>query len=126
MLLSGAIGGCVRRTMTINTAPVSGARVLVNDEDVGVSPVAVDFLWYGDYDVIVRHPDYETLHTHWRIPAPWYQLPPIDIVSEVMLPVTLHDRHEQTFTLNERTLPTRDELIQRADETRETALFSDE
>ena len=33
MLLVGA-GGCVRRTMTIRTEPVSGARVFLNDEDV--------------------------------------------------------------------------------------------
>ena len=124
--LAGAIGGCVRRTMTIHTEPISGARVILNDEDVGISPVTVDFTWYGDYDLILRHPDYQTLNTHWRIREPWYQIPPVDFVTEVLLPVTLHDRHEQTFTLTEQTLPTREELVKRADEIRERALFSDE
>ena len=40
--------------------------------------------------------------------------------------MTLHDRHEQTFTLTEQAYPTREELIQRADETREEALFTEE
>ena len=126
VVLAGAMVGCVRRTLTISTEPVSGARVLLNDEDVGVSPVTVDFTWYGDYEVIIRHPDYQTLNTHWRVRGPWYQVPPIDFFAEVLLPVTLHDRHEQTFTLVEQTTPTRAELVKRADEMRESALFSDE
>ncbi len=126
VLLIGA-GGCVRRTMMIRTEPVSGARVFVNDEEIGVSPVSKDFTWYGDYDVIIRHPDYETLKTHWRLEKPWYQYPPVDFVAEVLVPVTIHDnRHERTFTLEPRRTTTREELLGRADELRARALFSDE
>ena len=88
--------GCVRRTVTINTDP-QGARVILNDEEVGTSPVSVDFTWYGDYDVIIRHEAYETLHTHKRIKAPWYQVPPIDFFAEAFVPFTIHDRHEMCF-----------------------------
>ena len=126
LLLPIVANGCVRRTMTINTAPVEGARVYLNDEDVGLSPVSVDFTWYGDYDVVVRHDDYQTLKTNWRVREPWYQIPPLDFFSEVLTPVTLHDQHESTFTLTERTTPTRDELVQRAAQMRETTLFAEE
>jgi hypothetical protein len=58
-LLLGAVlvvdTGCVRRRVTITTAP-EGASVILNDEEIGTSPVTVDFIWYGDYDVIVRRP----------------------------------------------------------------------
>ena len=87
LVLAASLGGCVRRTMTIRTEPVSGARVFLNDEEVGRSPVAVDFTWYGDYDVIIRHPDYETLKTHWRVREPWYQYPPFDFFSQIFSPL---------------------------------------
>ena len=49
--------GCVRRTLMVRTEP-EGARVFLNDYEVGTSPVSVDFTWYGDYDVIVRKDGY--------------------------------------------------------------------
>ena len=53
--LAGLLGlcGCVERELTINTNP-SGAVVLLNDEEIGVSPVTVPFNWYGDYNVTIR------------------------------------------------------------------------
>ena len=127
LVLAASLCGCVRRTMTIRTEPVSGARVFLNDEEVGRSPVDVDFTWYGDYDVIIRHPDYETLKTHWRVREPWYQVPPLDFFSEVVVPFEIHDNvHDKTFTLQPRQTPTREELVQRAHALRERALFTEE
>lgn len=48
-----ASGGCVERVMKISTTP-TGARVFINDEEVGLSPVKVSFVWYGDYDIVIR------------------------------------------------------------------------
>ena len=69
--------GCVRRTVTIHSEP-AGALVWLNDEEVGRTPVTTDFLWYGDYDVVVRKDGYQTLVTHAVIPQPWYQWPVLD------------------------------------------------
>ena len=114
--------GCVRRTLTINTEP-SGALVLLNDEEVGHSPVTTDFTWYGDYDVIVRHPGYETLKTHLPVRHPWYQIPPIDFFFEVLWPGRIHDARSYDFSLVEAEAPTRPELIERAEALRDRALF---
>ncbi len=84
--------GCVERTVRIETRP-PGALVLVNDEEVGVSPVKFNFLWYGDYDIIIRKSGYKTLKTHCRLKAPWYQYPPFDLVAETMIATTIHDDH---------------------------------
>ena len=56
ILLVAATSGCVRRTIKITTEP-PGARVFLNDQEVGRSEVSTDFLWYGDYDVVVRKED---------------------------------------------------------------------
>lgn len=115
--------GCVERIAKVQTDP-PGALVIVNDEEVGVSPVKFSFLWYGDYDIMVRKPGYETLKVHHRLHAPWYEWPPIDLVAETMIPVMIRDEHVlPTFTLEATQTPTAEELVKRATELREDALF---
>jgi len=74
---------CVRRTITITTEPPN-ARVFLNDQEVGRSAVATDFLWYGDYGVTIRKEGYETLQTNWIVKPPWYQHFPLDSFTEVL------------------------------------------
>jgi len=122
----GVLPGCVRRTLTINTQP-QGATVILNDEVVGTSPVSTDFLWYGDYDVIIRKPGYETLRTHHRLNAPWYQLPGLDFVTEALMPFEFHDRQEMAFSLEPEKPIDRARLVQDARRMRDEALYgSDE
>jgi hypothetical protein len=123
-LLAGLFAtGCVERTARIQTDP-PGAFVIVNDEEVGVSPVKFSFLWYGDYDIMVRKPGYQTLKTHHQINAPWYEWPPIDLVAETMIPVMIRDEHVlPTFTLEPAETPTAEELVKQATELRDQALF---
>ncbi len=121
MALAAVSGGCVRRTLTITTEPPN-ALVYLNDQEVGRSAVTTDFIWYGDYDVLIRKKGYDTLKTHWDIKPPWYQVVPIDFFAEVLWPGHLHDQHDRHFVLNVAELPDRDELIGRALETRRRAL----
>ena len=119
-----AVSGCVERRMKITTKP-EGATVIVNDEEVGVSPVTFAFTWYGDYDIMLRKPGYETLKTHYRIEAPWYQQPGVDFFSECVVPWTIVDEQiAPTFQLSEAEAPSVKELVQRADELRDRAIFS--
>lgn len=112
---------CVRRTITITTEPPN-ARVFLNDQEVGRSAVTTDFLWYGDYGVTIRKEGYETLQTNWVIKRPWYQYMPLDFFSEVLWPGQLHDTHSQHYVLAPEKIPTQEELIGRAVETRDRAL----
>jgi hypothetical protein len=115
--------GCVERRMKIATNP-PGALVTVNDEEVGPSPAKFNFLWYGDYDIIVRKPGYETLKTHYRIDPPWWQRPIIDIIPETLLPWTIVDEHTlPTLELVPLQPTTNAELMERAAELRDQAVF---
>jgi hypothetical protein len=116
-------GGCVERIARIQTDP-PGAFVIVNDEEVGVSPVRFSFLWYGDYDIMVRKPGYETLKTHHQINAPWYEWPPLDLIAETMVPTLIRDEHVlPTLVLEPAQTPDTADLVQRATELREQALY---
>ncbi len=112
---------CVRRTMIITTEPPN-ARVFLNDEEIGRSEVSTDFLWYGDYGVIIRKEGYETLQTHWLIEPPWYEVIPIDFLAEVLWPGRLHDVHKRHFELKPYEPPGAEELVSRAVELRARAL----
>jgi hypothetical protein len=121
-----ALTGCVERTMKITTNP-TGARVFLNDEEIGVSPVKTSFLWYGDYDVVIRKPGYKTLKTNYRVNAPWHQIPPIDLITECFLPGTIKDEHElPTFDLAAETTEPAADLVERAVEMRDRTLYQGE
>lgn len=119
MVVAGTVG-CVRRTIRITTEPPN-ALVFLNDREVGRSELETDFLFYGDYDVIIRKEGYETLKTHWEVKAPWYQLIPLDFFAEVVWPGRIHDVHARHFVLEEQKPPTADDLLERAAEARERA-----
>jgi len=115
LALSILLSGCVERKLTINTDP-QGALVTLNDEEIGVSPVTVSFQWYGDYDVIIRKEGFETLKTHRKLEGPWYDAFPFDFFAQILSPDRIVDSYEWTFELKEKTEPTREELIQKAEE----------
>jgi hypothetical protein len=117
--------GCVRRSVTINSDP-QGATVTLNDQEVGTTPASVEFTWYGDYDVILRKEGYRTLRTHQRLNSPWYQVPPIDFIAEILLPFTIHDRQQAFFALEPQQPMTREDLVKAAVEFRERTLFGEE
>ncbi len=97
-VLSAAVNvGCVDRKLTVTSEP-SGALVYLNNREVGRTPFTTDFTWYGDYDVVVRKDGFKTITTKKKIPAPWWQFPPIDLVAEVT-PGRKLDEHKLNFTL---------------------------
>ncbi len=105
--------GCVERELTINTNP-SGAVVLLNDEEIGVSPVTVPFNWYGDYNVTIRKQGCETLKTHRKLVSPWYDYFPFDFFAEILYPGRIIDSYEWSFDLKPQKEINRQELIDAA------------
>jgi PEGA domain len=120
ILLLSLVAGCVEREMIVTTEP-AGALVFVSDKEIGRSPVTQSFLWYGDYEIAVRHEGYRALHTHADLRAPIYEIPPLDLLSAIV-PWTYHDRRYLHFILEPTPEPTEDandaELIRRAEELR--------
>jgi hypothetical protein len=109
------LSGCVERKLTINTTP-QGAMVVLNDEEIGTSPVTVSFEWYGDYNVRVSKEGFETLKTHRRLKAPWYDGFPFDFFAHTLNPDRILDEYEWMFELEPKKEISREELIQNAEE----------
>ena len=109
------LNGCVERELKINTKP-EGALVILNDEEIGVSPVTVSFEWYGDYWVRIRKQGYETIDTHKELKGRWYDHFPFDFFAQIVNPNRIVDSYEWTFELSPSRQISRDELIQKAQE----------
>ncbi len=103
--------GCVRRTISIVSTP-PGALVWLNDREVGRTPIEVEFLYYGTYDVRIVKDGYEPLITSGKADAPLWDVVGIDLAAELM-PLDFHSRVEWAYQLEPLT---NDEpgLIQRA------------
>ena len=112
LIASIILGGCVERQLTINTEP-QDAMIVLNDEEIGTSPVTVSFEWYGDYNVRVSKEGFETLKTHRELKGPWYDGFPFDFFA-MLNPERKVDSYEWTFELAPQQEPDREELIQRA------------
>jgi len=93
MLAAGGIGGCVERTMSVQSSP-PGALVYLNDQEVGRTPMQHDFLWYGTYDVTLRMDGYESLKTRATLFPPIYQWLGLDLFAEI---VPIHFKDHQTL-----------------------------
>lgn len=113
-LLIAVPAGCVRRELEITSEP-EGAVVYVSDIEVGRTPVVVPFTYYGDRDIILRMDGYQTEVTHANITPPWYEIPPIDLFSEIA-PWTYYDRRFLHYTLTPLEPTSREELIRRAEQ----------
>ena len=109
--------GCVQRRMIIRSNP-PGALVYVDDYEIGVTPVAHNFTYYGQRKIRLVKDGYETLTLMQPMPAPWYQVPPLDFVSENLIPGEIRDR--QTFSyqmIPQRVVPT-EQLLGQAERLR--------
>jgi hypothetical protein len=118
------LAGCVERRLTINTQP-QGALVVLNDEEIGVSPVTASFEWYGDYWVRISKEGYKTLDTHRKLKAPWYDYFPFDFFAQIIYPRRIVKSYEWTFELAPQKQPTTEELLQNAEKLKEQLFTPD-
>ncbi|MCI0675296.1 MAG: PEGA domain-containing protein [Phycisphaerales bacterium] len=83
IILGGLImPGCVRRTISVTSDP-PGALLWLNGREIGRTPVEVDFIYYGDYDVVLVADGFEPLLTHGKADPPLWDIIPFDLLAEL-------------------------------------------
>lgn len=109
--------GCVQRRLTVRSNP-PGARVYIDNREIGRTPVSTDYVYYGTRQFRLEADGFETLTTYQYLPPPWYQIPPLDFVSENLFPGEIRDERTVFFQLQPQAVVPMDRLLSRADELR--------
>jgi len=113
VLLCLLTSGCVRRRLTIRSTP-PGAVVYIDDQLIGSTPVSTQFTYYGTRKFRLVKDGYETLTTLQRLRPPWYQIPPLDFVTENLIGREYRDERILEFNLLPQRLVPNTELLTRA------------
>jgi len=121
LLLLALVGlsttGCVRRRLTVRSNP-PGAMVHVDNQPIGTTPCSVDFIYYGTREIKLVKSGFETLTVNQPIPAPWYQVPPLDFVSDNFAMQKIRDNRTVSFNLQPQQMAPVEEVIGRGEELR--------
>jgi hypothetical protein len=124
MLLAGlsmlSAGGCVQRRMTVRSDP-PGALVYVDDYEIGNTPVSTDFVYYGTRKIRLVKDGFETLTVRQPIPLPWYQVFPLDFVTENIWPWEIRDERVVSLTMVPAATTPPEQVVARAEQSRASA-----
>lgn len=120
--LALAIGqtGCVKRRYTIRTDP-PGATVIVNNEEIGRTPVSRSFVYYGDRDITLIRDGYKTQRLIQPIKAPWFDNLLTEVFTENFIPMTLRDERAFVYKMEPDSVPPYSEVLGRAEGLRSQA-----
>jgi hypothetical protein len=84
--------GCVSRRFTVVSDP-PGALVEIDGRRIGVTPVSMDFTYYGTRNITLSKPGYQTLSVEQPQRTPWYQIFPFEFFSDNFALTHITDRH---------------------------------
>ena len=98
ILISCCCLGCVRRRMMVRSNP-PGALVFIDGQEIGRTPVATPFTYYGTRNFRLVKDGFETISVNQRFQTPWYQLPPLDFVSENLVAKEIRDERIVEFEM---------------------------
>ena len=90
--------GCVERRYTIRSNP-PGALAIVNDEEIGSTPVSRSFTYYGARKVTLVADGYQTETFTQKMPAPWWDNLVTEFFTENLIPFQLRDDRTYDFQL---------------------------
>ncbi len=113
LCLGTICSGCVTRRFTIRSNP-PGALVYVDGVELGTTPISANFTYYRTARIRLVKDHFETLTVLQPIPAPWYQWPPLDFVTENLIPGEIRDHREFLFQLQPMVNTRSEDLLSRA------------
>jgi len=99
-----------------------GAMVYVDNQQVGTTPCATDFVYYGTREIRLVKPGFETLTVNQPIPVPWYEVPPLDFITENLVPHKIQDYRTVSYNMVPQVIVPTEQLLSRAEGLRQSTL----
>lgn len=103
----------MRRRLTITSDP-PGALVYLNDQEIGKTPIAYNFIYSGAYKIRCSKDSYETKTVMHRVGTPWYLYPGVDFFSENFVPGQISDLQSCHVELEPKRVVPVNELLEEA------------
>ena len=115
--------GCVERLLAIHSDP-PGAAVYLDGEKVGTTPCEVSYTWYGTRVVVLELRGFSLVREEVVLNAPWWQMIPLDFITDILVPITIRDRFSVSYTLEPAPVSPQEleAVFERADELRKRSL----
>jgi len=115
--------GCVERLLAIQSDP-PGAAAYLDGEKVGTTPCEVAYTWYGTRVLVLELRGYSLVRKEIVLNPPWWQILPLDFITDVLIPMTLRDRYSVTYTLDPAPVSPEevDAVLERAEELRKRSV----
>lgn len=110
--------GCVQRRITIRSNP-PGALVYIDDTEIGTTPCSTSFIYYGKRKIRLVKDGYETLTVEQRFWPPWYEVFPLEVITENLVPYEFRDERNLMFSLVPQRLTPIDQLLERGENLRQ-------
>ena len=93
----------------------------VDDYPIGTTPISTDFVYYGTRKVRIVKSGYETLTVLQPIPAPWYQYPVLDFITENVVPGEIRDERVVEYQLQPQVVVPSTQILERGENLRHSA-----
>jgi hypothetical protein len=103
----------VRRRLTVRSSP-PGAQVFVDDQEIGTTPCSSSFTYYGTRKITLIKDGYRTETLHQPLYPTWYEIPPLDFVSENLVVRELRDERVVDVQLVPQEIVPESRLLERA------------
>jgi PEGA domain len=124
LIVTAALSGCMHRTLTIRSDP-PGAAVMVDGVEAGYTPTSIDYTYYGTREITLTKNGYQTLSTPLKLQTPWYEVFPLDLISDNFALQKINDRRDVTYVLQRENIEPTKDVENRANNLRSEAMRSD-
>src|SRR4051812_14030889 len=85
------VAGCVEHRMVITTEPYGAVVYDEKHLPIGATPADRPYTYYGVYEFTIVKDGYETMVVREDVRPPWYEVFPLDFISENVIPWTIRD-----------------------------------
>jgi hypothetical protein len=108
--------GCVERQLVVDTSP-GGVEVFIDGREAGTidedgAPLIVEFDAYGTRTLVARKRGHVPVRRQVTLDPPWWQVFPLDIVTDLLWPGTITDEHHVSVELARRATPEAAEAVE--------------
>ena len=109
--------GCVQRRLIVRSQP-EGARVTIDNQVVGHTPVPVPYTYHGTRQIMLEKDGYQTVNVKQRIRPRWYDRFPVSFFSNNFAFREIRDERVLDFELQPKMQVDENQLLDRANNLR--------